>query len=546
MVWNRISVKFAATGLLVLSAGVAVDPNQCSAQAVSSFMDQVTASPPVPTSLGVAKAENGFYQVSGDNGWVVYGNINNGPTVSMKNVPADLGSFSGNGNPVGTSQVKLSVPSVFGPAGGSFFTASGITFVPSAASTRPASPSGTTLSQYGIGLSWGTAYLNNGGIGGCGPTGATNCSTGGWWSDINAVAQVTNTVGALGSIYGLATNATCAATDSNGYCTMFNTPSFAVAVGVDWASGGPLAFIQPLDAGTFDASGAPITPSNPFGNFFTKALGVSRNAEYVVGEIADSKGANHAAVYQIGGGATAWTDITASTGWPTSVSQSLATNASNDGFVTGRLTVKTKVGAKSVLSQEAFVYTVATNSATVFASPTAGFDVIPMAVLPGTGDVTGALKMVDGRTEAPVYHTFLFNGTSVTDFGVMNVAGSSTPAWSCAPMGANDLGEVVGGCVQFSNQFWSHQQFGAFYINTLASTPAFVDVNATVHARLNNECPPPSPGYYGCPVQDYVFYNATGIDDQDYISLMGDRVIGGITGSLSNFDGFILTPAGYR
>ena len=90
-----------------------------------------------------------------------------------------------------------------------------------------------------------------------------------------------------------------------------------------------------------------------------------------------------------------------------------------------------------------------------------------------------------------------------------NCAAFGGPAFGCRVTHPNNLGEVVGSCIP-NNATPYGVQGTPFYLDTKASTPTFIDLNASLHANANAT---------NAPIKAFTFGVATSIDDQHEITL---------------------------
>lgn len=368
--------------------------------------------------------------------------------------------------------------------GGPDATLGGVVFAPS--TLGKSLPSGSAGVD-GVGILFGEAYNQGGGAG---------SSIGGWVTDDSVIEHLTNSNGNPGSISAVAVNPT------NG----------SFAVGWDLATTGyTQGIVMPLNAAkqTYVPTGK--TYLGTLGGETSQALSISVGATYIVGAADDASGESHAVYAKPGD--TAWTDITGS--FPASVLKSAALVATDSGLIAGTATVKQDTAGRTDVSvDEGFLYNVATQSVVFF--PVSGANVTPMAILPN-GNVVGELALVVPKG-APTgtltaYHPFLFNGSTVTDFGTMVV--SSSPAYGCRVNGANGAGELVGSCIASSTGPYGASGT-AFYINAANAEAAFVDLNTVLLNNGNAATKAAAKGYN--------FGSATAIDAEEEISLYAVEV----------------------
>jgi uncharacterized membrane protein len=248
------------------------------------------------------------------------------------------------------------------------------------------------------------------------------------------------------------------------------------------------------------------TDLGTLGGHTSQALAISKNALHVVG-IADDPDDKGHAVYAASN-ATSWTDITG--GFPGDVIKSRGLAVSNTGIIAGSATVK-RIWATALRSVDiGFVYNINTASLTFFEMP--GANVIPLRVL-DDGRVVGNLEFLKPTGGAPgtlnETHPFLFDG-SVHDFGTM-LLGPGVHAFSCRVNRPNSVGEMVGSCIPNNTTPYGVQGI-AFYIDAAAASPAFINLNAAIHA---------SGDVTNSAVKPYTLGTATSIDDQHEITLIG-------------------------
>jgi hypothetical protein len=101
-------------------------------------------------------------------------------------------------------------------------------------------------------------------------------------------------------------------------------------------------------------------------------------------------------------------------------------------------------------------------------------------------------------------------GGVVNDLGLMMNAATGQPNYSCRVDIPNHLGELVGACIPTSTAPYGTGT--AFYINALASTPAYLDLNADLHAVNDGS----EPQY-----KTYAYTIASSIDDEHEITVLG-------------------------
>jgi len=441
----------------------------------------VTLAPP----QAVKKVVNGKFAAQVDNGWVIYAGLQGQPTLNFYDSDSS-----------GTFKLKTVGNGLNG--NGLLFEAGGIVFAPCPAGSgkcQANSDSGVT----GIGIGFGQATF--GGQGG---------QAGGWVSDNTLAAHLTNPDQAPGSLSGLAIDAT------NG--------AFAVGWDSDNASFANHGIIWQLDSAGQTYKPLTQTDLGTLGGRTSQAFGISKNAKYVVGIATTATNKTHA-VYTLTG-ATSWTDI--ATGFPAEVIKSRALAASNNGYIAGSATVKRLIAGKKHSVDIGFVYNTADSTVKFFEAP--GYNVIPLKVL-DNGRVVGNLEFVaPGAIKSN--HPFLFDGATMTDYGTMTLASTGQAAFGCRVNRPNNLGELAGSCIP--NNATPYGVGGAaFYIDTNSGSPAFVDVNAAIHANADANTAGLAP---------YTMGSVTSIDDADEITLMGVKLVAGVP----NLAAFLVSKPGYN
>ncbi len=441
-------------------------------------------------AVSTKKVVNGAFAVEVDNGWVVWQGATNTPSMEFYDTFSD-GSFGSTGS------IKLKTAGVGSSSTGVGFDTAGVVFAP-----VPQGQGKATLSEggiYGVGIGFGE--LTSGGAGG---------SLSGWFSDDNIQAHASDPTNFLpGAITAVAVDPT------NG----------AYAVGWDQAAT-PTGQAFVLKLNSTGKTYAPVGRTNlgTLGGTASQALGISQHATYVVGSATTTAGKQHATYAPIG--ATSWTDLQAV--FPASfngrkIAKSQALAASDDGYVAGTAVVhEDAAGRKNVAVKIGFVYNVTTPAVPPTFFELVGANVIPLKVLNGTGGkVVGYLDFVNPKGSPggtiPATHPFLFNGTNLTDFGVMTLPGGA-PAYGCRPNRPNHLGEMVGSCIPNSTTGYGVGGT-AFYLNATATTPTFFNLNATIHATQDSLVSALKP---------YSLGTASSIDDQDEVTLVGFKVVGGL------------------
>lgn len=423
----------------------------------------------------VIKIVNGKFTVDVDNGWVVYQDQDGSSQPSLRRFVQDAsGAFTA------TAAVKLKTVGAGTAGNGAIFNVGGIAYAPCPAAAAPNRCAPTDFGTTGVGLAFGQTTF-----GGAGSAAA------GWVNDNTVTANFTdadfNTPGSLAAV---------AADASNG--------AFAVGWGLNISTFRNHALILTLNTASQTYKVVSRTDLGTLGGPTSQALAISPNALHVVGIADDASGKGHA-VYAPSNG-TAWTDITSA--FPSDVIKSRAFAVSNTGIVAGSATVKRSVNGVTRSVDIGFTYDTNTAALAFFEAP--GANVIPLKVL-ADGRVVGNLEFVKPPGGAPgvnVYHPFMFDGT-VHDFGTMAVTGGL--AFSCRVNRPNNLGQLVGSCVPNATTPFGVQGT-AFYIDAVSAAPAFVNLNAAIHASAD---------VTNSAVKPYTLGSATSIDDQQEITLMG-------------------------
>ena len=462
---RRSAVHLYSAALCALIA-TAVTSQPAAAQLISGG-----AIAQLAPAASVKKVANGKFAAEVDNGWVIYQGFQGQPTLNFYDTDTS-GSFKLRTSGFGTASLGL------------LFDAGGIVFAPcpvGAGTIKCQFNSDTGLT--GVGIGFGQATF--GGQGG---------QAGGWVNDSSLAAHLTNPNQSPGSIGALAIDPV------NG----------AYAVGWDLRASGNHAIIWQLNAAAKTYAPLAMTDLGTLGGTTSQALGISKNARHVVGIANDAANKGHA-VYALST-ATAWTDI--STGFPSDVIKSRALAASDTGFIAGSATVKRLIGGKKHSVDIGFVYNTADASVKFFEAP--GYDVKPLKVL-ADGRVVGNLELI-GASTIKSNHPFLFDGTNLTDFGTMTIAGQ--PAFGCRVNRPNNLGELAGSCIP-NNTTPYGVSGAAFYLDATSASPVFVNVNAAIHANSDANTTGLAP---------YKIGTVTSIDDAHEITVMGSRVIAGTIG----------------
>ncbi|HKQ43986.1 MAG TPA: hypothetical protein VJS47_01200 [Rhizomicrobium sp.] len=430
------------------------------------FADVVFLAPETP----VKKVVNGKFAVGVDNGWVIYQGLAGQPTLNFYDSDTN-----------GTLKLKTAG---FGQNGvGLFFMAGGIVFAPCPVSSGTRCATDSDTGEAGVGIGFGLATF--GGAGGAG---------GGWVNDSKMIAHLTNPDQSPGNIVGLAVDPT------NG--------AFAVGWDLSATSFTNHAILWQLDSATQTYAPQAKIDLGTLGGPTSQALAISRNAKYVAGIATDAANKGRA-VYALTTD-TGWTDIQGALG---TVIKSRALAASNTGFIAGSATVKRTVAGKNRSVDIGFVYNTADATVKIFEAP--GYKVIPLRVL-DDGRVVGNLELIaPGSIKAN--HPFLFDGTNLVDFGTMVLASTGQPAFGCRVTKPNSFGELVGSCIPDGATPYGVNG-AAFYLDAASASPAFIDVNAAVHANVDDAVPTLKPFKMG---------TVTAIDDQHEITFMGFKMLAG-------------------
>jgi hypothetical protein len=448
-----------------------------------AFADPIMLLAP-PTA--VKKVVNGKFAAGVDNGWVIYQGFQGQPTLNFYDEDTN-GSF------------KLKTAGSGQLGAGLFFNAGGIVFAPCPVASNNKCTVNDNTGQPGVGLGFGQASF--GGAGG---------AAGGWVSDNALTAHLTNPDQAPGSIAGLAADA------ANG----------AYAVG--WDSSNPSfsnhAIIWKLDSTSQSYVPVGKTDLGTLGGATSQALGISRNAKYVTGIAKTAANKDHA-VFALTTD-SAWTDIAGALG---SAIKSRALAASDTGFIAGSATVKRTVAGKNRSIDIGFVYNTADASVKFFEAP--GANVVPLRVL-NDGRVVGNLEFVSAGSSIKANHPFIFNGTSLVDFGTMVLASTGQHAFGCRVNRPNSLGELAGSCIP-DNATPYGVSGAAFYIDAASASPLFVDVNAAIHTNADATVPV---------VKPYTIGSVTAIDDQHEITFMGVKIVAGVP----NISAFLASKPAYN
>ncbi len=467
-----------AGSLIMLTDDVDAPDTQISASAIHPDVMQT-----------VKKVEAGAnFEIAVDNGWVIYEGVANRPTLDFFNAGgAMLGSL------------KLVTPGA-GASGGNLYEAGGIVFAqcPAGATNRCTTSEGGLI---GVGLGFG--QVNNG------------ASAGGWVNDDDIVEHRTNPDFAPGSINAAAVDPT------NG--------AFAVGWDDD-ATGFARAIAMTLDSAGQTYAPVAQTDLGTLGGSTSQAFGISQGAAYIAGLATTSANKVHA-VYAptaaIGAGcgtisagavSSCWIDLSAAiaaAAAPNKVIKSRALVANDAGYIAGSYVIDetlyggTPGARKNTQVDVGFVYNINTSTITTFGAPNASVE--PLAVL-NDGTVVGNLLTVlpKGVTGLPLNHPFVEQGGVVNDLGLMMNAATGQPNYSCRVDIPNHLGELVGACIPTSTAPYGTGT--AFYINALASTPAYLDLNADLHAVNDGS----EPQY-----KTYAYTIASSIDDEHEITVLG-------------------------
>ena len=453
-----------------------------------------------PTANSLKMVENNRHANGVDNGWVIDDSTVSNPTLIAytKNASGDF---------VATKKIKMKTALSLG---GFTMAAGGVVFAPAPQGQGKSVLSVSGSGLFGVGLGFGEVSV--GGAGG---------SEGGWASDVTVTAHDTNPNLVPGAISGLA------ADPVNG--------TYAVGWDTDNPGGVDHAIVMTLNSAGPTYKPMSQTDLGTLGGSTSQALGISKGATYVVGAADDSAGNAHAVYAHLP--ATSWTDLT--TGFPATINggnvvKSRALAANDAGIVAGAVKVKEDVaGRKNLPVDIGFIYNIGTNSTVFF--PFAGANVIPMKVL-ADGGVLGDLEFVvpagSPAGTLPVHHPFLFDGTNVTDFGVMTLVSTGQPAYGCRAAAVNGNGEIAGSCTANATDTYANAVSG-FYINATGVSPAFVDLNTKLHATMDS---------LNAKIKPYKFTNATSVDDQQEITLTGKKT----TKSSQTLTSFVVSKNAYQ
>jgi hypothetical protein len=452
------------------------------------------------TNPALKKVVNGQFAVQVDNGFVVYQGFQNSPTLDIYSTKNNV-----------TAKLKTGL---FGTSQGNFFSAGGIVYGACPTTLSKNCVASDTSGQTGTGVGFGEVIVQGGGQG---------SSVGGWTNDETVLAHITDNTAAPGSINAVAIDPANGAYAVGWHDNATTTTQHGIIVKLD-SLHQTYAPVSETDLGTLGGS-------------LSEALGISPHASLVVGSAATAAGVNHA-VYAAPT-ATGWTDAAAN--FPTTavttfgsfkILKSQATVANDSGVIAGQATVKeSNVGGhKSISIAIGFVYNTQTQSVAFYGVP--GANVIPLKVL-ANGDVVGNLSYVapPKSTALPAYHPFLYAGSTLTDFGTMTLSGGA--AYGCRVNRPNNLGEVVGTCIATSAGPYG-ETGTAFYLNTLAATPAFENLHAVVHAREDGPAP--------SALAPYNLGTASSIDDQHELTMIGIRFQGGV----ANRAAYLIEPSAYQ
>jgi hypothetical protein len=439
------------------------------------FVTVVWASPGSAASAppnSVQKIVNGKYIVDVDNGWVVFQDQTGGSAPSLRRYILD-----GGGNFTASATVKLKTAGAGAVGNGALFNVGGITFGPCPAAAAPSKCAPTDFATQGVGLAFGQTTLGAG------------SATAGWFNDATVTARFTSTDSTItGSV------AAIGADPTNG----------AYAVGWTLNTGTNHALVMGLDSAGQTYKVVTRTDLGTLGGPTSQALGISKNALHVVGIADDASSVAHA-VYAPSSAST-WVDITA--GFPSDTIESRAFVVSNTGIVAGSYSAQRNVAGHMRSVDIGFVYNTNTHTVAFFEAP--GANVIPLSVL-DDGRVVGNLeylKPAGGAAGVNEMHPFLYDG-SLHDFGTMLLPGGAN-AFSCRANRPNRLGELAGSCVPNASVPFGGQGT-AFYINTIAATPTFVNLNASLHANADVTI---------STIKAYSFGTATSIDDEHEITFI--------------------------
>jgi len=435
----------------------------------------------------VKKVVNGKFAAQVDNGWVIYQGLAGQPTLNFYDTDTS-GSF------------KLKTTGNGLNGNGLLFDAGGIVFGPcpvAAAPIRCQDNNDTGLT--GVGVGFGQATF--GGAGG---------QAGGWVNDSSLAAHLSNPDQIPGSISGLAIDPVNGAYAVGWDLNLTTFKNHATVITLD-SAGQTYKPLSKVDLGTL-------------GGNMSQAFGISKNAKYVVGIANNAANKGHA-VYALTT-ATSWTDIT--TSFPAGVIKSRALAASDTGYIAGSATVKRLVNGLNHSVDIGFVFNTADSSVKFFEAP--GYNVKPLKVL-ADGRVVGNLEQI-GSGAIKATHPFLFNGANLVDFGTMVLASTGQPAFGCRVNRPNNLGELAGSCIA-NNSTQYGVNGAAFYLDATSASPAFVDVNATIHANADANTAGLAP---------YIMGSVSSIDDAHEITVMGFKLVSGTP----NLAAFLVAKPAYN
>ncbi|HVV74215.1 MAG TPA: hypothetical protein VHI52_22450, partial [Verrucomicrobiae bacterium] len=430
MLWNSVSrnsVRVGFYGAALLSS------------CLCGFMPQAQAATVVKVTTGQ------IYLVQVDHSWVVsqyFESTGKTPTPKLKYFNLAGGNYSTGG------AVTLGLTGSGFGGQFAFIPANGLVFAPCPVST--VAPKTKCHNQSGgpsgIGLVFGQATF-----------GAAS-AIGGYVSNSAGTLSPTNRDLNPGNILAVAVD------PANG--------AFAVGTDTNPTSGTQHGIVLTLDSAGQTYKPIARTDLGTLGGPTSAALDISANGKYVVGISSLSSPGSHA-VYALTS-ASSWTDIAPYL--PSDAGSSRAFAANGNGLIAGSYTAKRLVDGKLHSINIGFLFDANTSTVKTFEAP--GADVIPLKVL-SDGRVIGNLEFIGTGIKAN--HPFLFDGTNLVDFGTMVLASTGTPAFGCRVNRPNNLGELAGSCIPDNN---THYGAGgsAFYLNAESPTPAYIDVNAAIHA----------------------------------------------------------------
>jgi hypothetical protein len=436
----------------------------------------------------IAKVVNGKFTVQADNGWVAYQDQSGTVQPSLRRYAQDA-----NGVFTASAALKLKTVGAGLNGNGAIFNLGGVAFAPCPTAGAPTRCGATDFGTEGVGLAFGQSTF-----GGAGSAAA------GWVNDATLTTNFTdvdfNTPGSVSAV---------SIDPTNG--------AYAVGWSISLATGSNHGVVLTLDSAGLTYKVTARKDLGTLGGLVSQVLAMSKNAAHVVGIADDSSGTGHAVYAAVG--AAGWTDISGGLAPDTIKSRALA--VSNTGIVGGSATVKRVINGAGHSVDIGFTFNTNTSVLTVFEVP--GANVIPLKVL-DDGRMVGNLEFINapgvhGLTEM---HPFMWDGT-MHDFGTMTLA-NGQKAFSCRVNRPNNLGELAGSCIPSSSIPYGVQG-SAFYINAVAPTPVFIDVNAMLHANADST---------NSFIKPYVFGTVTSIDDQHEITMIAVNKTGSQGGFIAS------------